>query len=68
MNLGSNVVPVESLGESFQVAADSVPKRILLPTATVRDIPTIPGEPFAKFQISFYAAPRDEAFKVLGVE
>jgi ATP-dependent Lon protease len=36
--------------------------------ASVRDIPTIPGELFAKFQTSFYAAPRDAAFKALGVE
>jgi ATP-dependent Lon protease len=59
---------VESLAESFQVAADSVPKRILLQMASVREIPTIPGEVFAKFPTSFYSDPRDAAFKALGVE
>jgi ATP-dependent Lon protease len=68
MSLGGNIVPVENLAESLQVAADSGAKRIFLPMASVRDIPTIPGELFAKFQTSFYADPRDAAFKALGVE
>lgn len=62
------IVPVENLAESLQVAADSGAKRILLPMASVRDIPTIPGELFAKFQTSFYADLRDAPFKALGVE
>jgi uncharacterized protein (TIGR02687 family) len=64
----SYIIPVENLAESLQVAADSGAKRILLPMASVRDIPTIPGELFAKFQTSFYADPRDAAFKALGVQ
>jgi ATP-dependent Lon protease len=43
-------MPLENLTESLQVATDSGAKRILLPMASVRDIPTIPGELFAKFQ------------------
>jgi ATP-dependent Lon protease len=68
MSLGGNVIPVENLAESLQVAFDSGAKRILLPMASVRDIPTIPGELFAKFQTSFYADPTDAVFKALGVE
>ena len=68
MSLGGNIIPVENLAESLQVAHDAGAKRILLPMASVRDIPTIPGELFAKFQTSFYADPRDAAFKALGVE
>ena len=45
--MGPNVVPVENLAESLQVAFDAGAKRILLPMASVRDIPTIPGELFA---------------------
>lgn len=37
-------------------------------TASVRDIATIPGELFAKFQTGFYSDPRDAAFEALGVE
>ena len=36
--------------------------------ASVRDIPTIPGELFAKFQTSFYSDPIDAVFKALGVQ
>jgi ATP-dependent Lon protease len=67
MSLGGNIVPVENLAESLQVAFDSGAKRILLPMASVRDIPTIPGELFAKFQTGFYADPVDAVFKALGV-
>ena len=66
MSLGGNVIPVENLAQSLQVAFDSGAKRILLPMASVRDIPTIPGELFAKFQTSFYSDPVDAVFKALG--
>jgi ATP-dependent Lon protease len=68
MSLGGNIIPVKNLAESLQVAFDAGAKRILLPMASVADIPTIPGELFAKFQTSFYADPRDAVFKALGVE
>jgi ATP-dependent Lon protease len=67
MSLGGNIIPVENLAESLQLAFDSGAKRILLPMASVSDIPTIPGELFAKFQTSFYADPPDAVFKALGV-
>ena len=68
MSLGGSIVPVENLAESLQVAFDAGAKRILLPMASVRDIPTIPGELFAKFQTSFYSDPTDAVFKALGVQ
>jgi ATP-dependent Lon protease len=68
MSLGGSVIPVENLAECLQVAFDSGAKRILLPMASVGDIPSIPGELFAKFQTSFYADPVDAVFKALGVE
>ena len=68
MSLGGNIVPVENLADTLQVAFDAGAKRILLPMASVSDIPSIPGELFAKFQTSFYADPSDAVFKALGVE
>ena len=68
MSLGGSIVPVQNLAESLQVAFDAGAKRILLPMASVGDIPTIPGELFAKFQTGFYADPQDAVFKALGVE
>lgn len=66
MSLGGNIVPVENLAESLQVAFDAGAKRLLLPMASVKDIPTIPGELFAKFQTGFYADASDAVFKAMG--
>ncbi len=63
-----NIGQFENLAESLQVAFDAGAKRILLPMGSVGDIPSIPGELFAKFQTSFYADPTDAVFKALGVE
>jgi ATP-dependent Lon protease len=68
MSLGGNLSPVQNLAEALQVAFDAGAKRLLLPMASVADLPTIPGELFAKFQTGFYADPRDAVFKALGVE
>jgi len=55
MSLGGNIIPVENLAESLQVAHDASAKRLLLPMASVGDIPTIAGELFARFQTGFYS-------------
>jgi ATP-dependent Lon protease len=68
MSLGGNVKPVENLAGCMQLAFDSGAKRVLLPMSSVTDIPTIPGELFAKFQTSFYSDPVDAVFKALGVD
>jgi len=68
MSLGGSIVPVESLAETLQVAFDAGGKRVLIPMSSVGDIPSVPGELFAKFQISFYSDPIDAVFKALGVE
>ncbi|MCD6311220.1 MAG: protease Lon-related BREX system protein BrxL [Elusimicrobia bacterium] len=68
MSLGGNIIPVEDISAAMQVAFDAGGKKVLLPMASVTDIPTIPGELFAKFQTSFYADPIDAVFKALGVE
>jgi hypothetical protein len=53
MSLGGTIVQVRNLAESMQVAFDAGAKRILLPMSSVTDIPSVPGELFAKFQTSF---------------
>lgn len=68
MSLGGSVVPVANLAETLQMAFDSGAKRILIPMSSVTDIPTVPGELFAKFQTSFYSDPVDAVFKALGVD
>jgi hypothetical protein len=60
------VFRADVLAESAQVAFDAGAKPTLPPIASVRDITTIPGDLFAKFQTGFYADPRDAAFKAMG--
>ena len=43
-----DTTPVEDLVESLQSAFDAGAKRLLLSMACAKDIPTIPGELFAK--------------------
>ena len=68
MSLGGTISPARNLAESMQVAFDAGAKRILLPMSSVGDIPSVPGELFAKFQTSFYSDPIDAVFKALGVD
>jgi ATP-dependent Lon protease len=68
MSLGGTITQARNLANSLQVAFDAGAKRILLPMSSVTDIPSVPGELFAKFQTSFYADPVDAVFKALGVE
>ena len=68
MSLGGNIVPVENLAESMRVALDAGARRILIPSSSVGDFQTVPGELLAKFQNSFFADPIDAVFKAMGVE
>ncbi len=65
-NTGPNTAMVPS---AFLALCSAVlGKPVQWPMASVTHIPSIPGELFAKFQISFYADPTDAAFKALGME
>ena len=68
MSLGGSISPVTNLAETLQVAHDAGAKRVLLPMASVSDIPSVPGELFSKFQTSFYADPTDAVFKAMGIQ
>ena len=68
MSLGGSIVPVGNLAATLQIAFDAGAKRLLIPMSSVGDIGSVPGELFAKFQTSFYAAPPDAVFKALGVD
>lgn len=68
MSLGGTITPTRNLAETLQVAFDTGAKRVLLPMSSAVDIPSVPSELFAKFQISFYSDPVDAAFKAIGVD
>ncbi|MER2511422.1 MAG: protease Lon-related BREX system protein BrxL, partial [Nitrosomonas ureae] len=68
MSLGGNIKAVENLTESMRVSLDAGARRILIPSSTVKDFQSVPGELLSKFQNSFYADPIDAVFKAMGVE
>ena len=68
MSIGGTINKVEELASTLQVAFDAGAKRVLLPMSSAGDIPTVPAELFAKFQISFYSSPEDAVIKALGIE
>ena len=53
---GSSTVEVCTTDFTYEMYAGE--KRLLLPMARVGDIPTIPGELFAKFQTDFTRTPQ----------
>lgn len=68
MSIGGTLTKVEELASVLQVAFDAGTKKILMPMSSAVDIPTVPAELFAKFQISFYSSPEDAVIKALGIE
>lgn len=68
MSIGGTINRVEELASTLQVAFDAGAKRVLIPMSSAADIPTVPTELFAKFQISFYSSPEDAVVKALGIE
>ncbi len=68
MSIGGTLNKVEELASVLQVAFDAGAKKILIPMSSAVDIPTVPAELFAKFQISFYSSPEDAVTKALGIE
>ena len=64
----NHVMRKEELASTLQVAFDAGAKRVLIPMSSAADIPTVPAELFAKFQISFYSSPEDAVIKALGIE
>ena len=68
MSIGGTINKVEELASTLQVAFDAGAKRILIPMSSAADIPTVPVDLFAKFQISFYSSPEDAIVKALGME
>ena len=67
MSIGGTINKVPELANTLQVCFDAGAKKILLPMTSAVDIPIVPPELFAKFQIMFYQDPIDAVYKAIGV-
>ena len=68
VSIGGTINKVEDFANTLQVCFDAGAKKILLPMVNAADIPLVPPELFAKFQIMFYSGAEDAVFKALGVQ
>ncbi|MBU5317591.1 protease Lon-related BREX system protein BrxL [Clostridium bornimense] len=68
VSIGGTINKVEDLANTLQVCFDTGAKKLLLPMLNAVDIPCVPPELFAKFQIMFYSGAEDAVFKALGVQ
>lgn len=68
VSIGGTINKVEDFANILQVCFDAGAKKILLPMINAADIPLVPPELFAKFQIMFYSSTEDAVFKALGVQ
>jgi len=68
MSIGGTILKVDELANTLQVCFDAGAKKVLMPMSSAADIPSVPSELFAKFQISFYSSPEDAVIKALGIE
>jgi ATP-dependent Lon protease len=67
VSIGGTINKVEDFANTLQVCFDAGAKKILIPMVNAADIPLVPPELFAKFQIMFYSNAEDAVFKALGV-
>ncbi|WP_461213059.1 protease Lon-related BREX system protein BrxL [Lacticaseibacillus sp. GG6-2] len=57
----------DDLADQLQIASDSGAKNILLPISSVEQLPLVPSDLVAKFNLNFYSTAQEAVFKALGV-
>lgn len=65
-SIGGTILEVENLASTLQVCLVSGAKKVLLPTATMMDLATVPLDLKSAFQLVPYSDPADAVFKALG--
>ncbi|HHU54038.1 MAG TPA: protease Lon-related BREX system protein BrxL [Clostridiaceae bacterium] len=59
---------IDELANHLQVCLDSGAKKVLLPSTSAADLPTVPSELIGKFNLIFYSDPEDAVYKALGAD
>ena len=67
MSLMGELVPVSSLVDKLQLAADSGAETVLLPAKNKEDLAKIPDELLDQVQLVFYTDPLDAASKAIEI-
>ncbi|WP_127848548.1 protease Lon-related BREX system protein BrxL [Lacticaseibacillus hulanensis] len=68
LSIGGSIQRPENLADTLQVAADSGAKKLLIPSASMVDMATVPSDLMGAFTLVMYNSPEEAAFKALGVQ
>jgi ATP-dependent Lon protease len=68
MSLMGELVPVNSLVDKLQLAADAGAKTVFIPAESKEDLPKIPDELLDQLQLVFYTDPLDAANKAIDLD
>lgn len=67
MTVGGIIAKVEEFANVLQVCVDAGAKKVLIPAASLMDLPTVPPDLLVKVWPVFYSDPVDAVYKALGV-
>lgn len=67
MTVGGTISKIDEFANTLQICVDAGAKKILIPSASVADLQTVPSELIVKIQAIFYSDPIDAVFKALDV-
>ena len=67
LTIWGSIQKVENLADMLQVCLDSWAKKVLIPTVSAWDLPTVPSDLISKFQVIFYDNADDAVFKAMGL-
>lgn len=68
ISISGTMIKVEDLANTLQVCLDSGARKVLIPSTSFVDIPSVPPELMSAFQLIPYQSAEDAVFKALGVE
>lgn len=68
MSISGTLIKVDELANTLQVCLDSGAKKVLLPSASMREIGSVPDDLAAAFDFISYRSAEEAVFKALGVD
>ncbi|WP_425483982.1 protease Lon-related BREX system protein BrxL [Lacticaseibacillus absianus] len=67
VTIGGTAAKLDGLADQLQIASDSGAKNVLIPVSAVEQLPSVPADLVAKFNLIFYSMAQEAVFKALGV-
>ncbi len=68
ISISGTIMKVEELANTLQCCLDSGAKKVLIPSTSMVDFASVPGDLMGAFQLIPYSSAEDAVFKALGVD